>query len=96
MDLLKWYGLLFPLLPSHFGVRALRVAIQARTIDMRASPYDVEHWFSVNNHPHSLPVTAIPVETASGRAEYVREQRRIAEIANALRGDMIEFMRGIR
>ena len=71
MDLLKWYGLLFPLLPSHLGVRALRVAIHARTVDMRASPYDVEHWFSVNNHPHSLPVTAIPVETASGRAEYV-------------------------
>lgn len=92
MDLLKWCGVLFPLLPSVFVLRALRLAIWARTVDMRASPYDLAHWFRSTKRVHTLPVRAIAIETAQGRSEYAQEQRGIFETANDLRADMIRFM----
>ena len=92
MDLLKWCVNLFPLLPSRLVLRALRVAVSARTVDMCASPYDVAQWFR-DQDIHD--VRAIAIETDEGRAEYARQQRLIAKTANSLRTDMIEYMRHV-
>ena len=46
-----------------------------RTLDMEASPYDLSAW----------GYAPVPIETADGKAEYVRRQRAFAERGQALR-----------
>ena len=75
MDLYKWAYKLSPLISSDFLRECFTLAVTAREIDMRASPYD----FS------SLGFLPIKVETVEGRAEYVRAQRQIAAAARDLR-----------
>jgi hypothetical protein len=41
MDLFKWAMKLYPFLPSEVLVDSLEIALKAREIDMRASPYDL-------------------------------------------------------
>jgi hypothetical protein len=56
------------------------LAADARELDMRASPYDlIDYGFE-----------SIPIETAAGRAEYVRAQQRIAERAAPLRAHLAD------
>ena len=57
------------------------LAMQARVIDMRASPYDLTHLDELE---------PIRIETASGRAEYEHAQRSIAESAKTLREKLID------
>ena len=47
---------------------------------MRASPYDLS----------DLGYEAIPIETASGRAEYVAQQQALAEAASVLRNRLLD------
>lgn len=54
-------------------------ARRAREIDMRASPYDLS----------DLGYEAIPIETASGRAEYVAQQQALADAAAVLRDRLL-------
>ncbi|MGW5381715.1 3-methyladenine DNA glycosylase [Nocardia sp. NPDC003963] len=75
MDLYKWGFKLTPLISSDLLLDCFALARDARELDMRASPYDLrEHGY----HP-------IPIETPSGRAEYVRRQAAIADRAAELR-----------
>jgi hypothetical protein len=55
------------------------VAIAAREIDMRASPYDLRQ----------LGYEPIPLETSEGRGEYVRLQRQLAERAHPVRATVL-------
>lgn len=75
MDLYKWAYKLGPLIDSTLVADCLELAADARTLDMRASPYDLTVY----------DFEPIAIETPSGRAEYVRLQQRVAEHATPLR-----------
>ena len=76
MDLYKWAFKAMPWIGSEILLACFYLAIEARAIDMRASPYDLSKY--ENYSP-------IKIETAAGRALYEREQRAIAEKAKPLR-----------
>lgn len=75
MDLYKWAYKLGPLVASDLVADALELAVDARALDMRASPYDLT----------SYGFEPIAIETPAGRAEYVRAQGQIAERAASIR-----------
>jgi hypothetical protein len=79
MDLYKWAYKLGPLVSSELLLDCFDHARDARTVDMRASPYDLREW----------GYDPIAVETTSGRQEYVAEQRRLARAATVLRERLI-------
>jgi hypothetical protein len=75
MDLYKWAYKLSPLVASELVADCFGLAREIRTVDMRASPYDLT----------SLGYAPIRVETAEGRAEFVAAQREFADRAAVLR-----------
>jgi hypothetical protein len=75
MDLYKWAFKLGALVESELVMVCLKLAADARALDMRASPYDLRDY----------GFEPIAVETPAGRAEYVRAQQCIAERAAPLR-----------
>ncbi len=79
MDLYKWAGKLWPAVSSALLLETFRLARDIRVVDMRASAYDLTDW----GYP------PIPVETAAGRAEYVRLQRGFTARAEPLRAALI-------
>ncbi len=82
MDVYKWAFKLAPLTPSSVTLDAFVLAREIRTLDMAASPYDVS----------GLGVPPVPVETAAGRAEYVRRQRDLAARGVALRRRLLKAL----
>ena len=80
MDLYKWAFKLSPLISSDLLGACFFLAVDAREIDMRASPYD----FS------SQGFAPIKIETAEGRNEYRLAQQSIAQRAAVLRLKLIE------
>jgi hypothetical protein len=78
MDLYKFAGKLLPLIDSDLVMDAFELAYAARKLDMCASPYDLR----------AFGYQPIAVESAGGRAEYVRQQaelaRRAAKVRSAL------------
>ncbi len=44
MDLYKWAWKLGPWVPGELFIQTLELAIEARTLDMEASPYDCRDW----------------------------------------------------
>lgn len=80
MDLYKFAFKIAPWCASELVADAFLLAAEARRIDMRASPYDLE----------SMGFTPIRIETPEGRQEYVQEQRRLAELAVPVRSRLIE------
>ncbi len=81
MDLFKYAYQLYPLVSSELLQQALQVAIAARIIDMRASPYDVSAYAECND--------PIRVETAEGRKQYAEEQERLARMAAPVRQSLL-------
>lgn len=79
MDLYKWAMKLGPLAPAELAADAFALAADARRVDMRASPYDFR----------AAGLAPIAIETAEGRAEYEREQRRLAAAAAPVRARLI-------
>jgi hypothetical protein len=75
MDCYKWCYKLGPLVESELLFGCLELAAAARSLDMRASPYDLRDY----------GFEPIAVETPAGRADYVRAQQDIAERAAPLR-----------
>ncbi|MFT4298049.1 MAG: 3-methyladenine DNA glycosylase [Aeromicrobium sp.] len=75
MDLYRLAFRLMPFAEATVVLDAFELALDARQVDMRASPYDVT----------GLGLRPIRVETPEGKAEYVREQRRLATAAAPLR-----------
>jgi len=82
MDLYKWAYKLTPLLPSEIVMDCFELSWRVRTMDMRASPYDLADW----------GYTPIAIETAEGKAEYVRLQRGFAEESQALRTRLLGIL----
>jgi hypothetical protein len=79
MDLFKWAMKAQPWVSAELAADAFELAHAARSVDMRASPYD----FS------AIGLKPIAIETAEGRAEYEQEQRRLACLAEPVRGRLI-------
>ena len=71
MDLYKWTGKLLPFASAELLADCFELALDARSLDMRASPYDLR----------PLGFDPVKIETPEGRAEYEREQRALAERA---------------
>ncbi|MGB3696891.1 MAG: 3-methyladenine DNA glycosylase [Gordonia sp. (in: high G+C Gram-positive bacteria)] len=79
MDLYRFCLKLTPLIPSELLADCFELALCARELDMRASPYDLSQY-------GYWPVT---IETADGRAQYVREQSAIADRGERARAALI-------
>jgi len=79
MDLYKWSYKLGPLLESNLLMDCLDLAADARVLDMRASPYDLSDY----------GIEPIAIEDPTGRAEYVRRQQDIANLAVPLRDSLL-------
>lgn len=79
MDLLKWCLKAHPWVASRLTADAFFLAMEARRVDMRASPYDTR----------GLGLSPIPIETPEGRREYVALQKEIAEAAAPVRDRLI-------
>jgi hypothetical protein len=75
MDCYKWAYKLGPLVSSELVADCLELAAEARELDMRASPYDLTRY----------GFEPVAIETAAGRAEYVRAQQDVADRAAPLR-----------
>ncbi len=75
MDLYKWAYKLIPLVSSELLRETFFLAISARELDMRASPYDLS----------TLGFEPIRIESREGREEYIDAQRAIAARAEVLR-----------
>ncbi|MFG3642072.1 3-methyladenine DNA glycosylase [Micromonospora sp. NPDC047762] len=84
MDLYKWAYKLSPLVTSELVADAFGLARDIRTLDMRASPYDL----AALGHP------PVRVETPDGRAEYAAAQRGFAERAAVLRDRLLAAVPG--
>lgn len=78
-DLYKWSYKLGPLLESNLLMDCLDLAADARVLDMQASPYDLSDY----------GIEPIAIEDPTGRAEYVRRQQDIANLAGPLRESLL-------
>ncbi|UFS98849.1 3-methyladenine DNA glycosylase [Nocardia huaxiensis] len=83
MDLYKWAFKLTPLIDSGLLLDCFELACTARELDMKASPYDLAEY----------GYEPIRIETPSGRAEYVRRQAEVAELAAPLRARLLDSCR---
>ncbi|MDQ8196004.1 hypothetical protein QEH59_16330 [Coraliomargarita sp. SDUM461004] len=79
MDLYKLASQCMPWIGSELLWKCFIFAVDARKLDMQASPYDCS----------SLGFEAVPVETATGKIEYERRQRALSEAAKPLRSELI-------
>jgi hypothetical protein len=82
MDLYKWAIKLGPLVPGELLLDAFELARDIRTLDMRASPYDLAAW----------GYAPVAIETPAGKAEYVRAQRGFAERGQELRSRLVAIV----
>lgn len=80
MDLYKWCYKAAPVVSSELMLKAFNLARDIRTLDMQAAPYDLSAW----------QLEPVLIETAEGRAEYVRRQREFHERATTLRRELIK------
>lgn len=81
MDLYKWAFKAMPWIGSDLLLRCFQLALEARAIDMRASPYDLSAFKDFE---------PIPIELPDGRTQYQRLQREIADKARPLREELIK------
>jgi hypothetical protein len=72
-------GKLMPAIPSELAMDCFELARDIRSLDMRASPYDLRE----------LGYEPVPIETAEGKALYVAEQRAFAQRGQVLRERLI-------
>ncbi|MCZ2341756.1 MAG: hypothetical protein LC104_08155 [Bacteroidales bacterium] len=79
MDLYRFAYKIAPFLASEVVADAFSLAIQARELDMRASPYNLREF----------GFDPIPIETRMGREEYVHLQRNLSEQATPIREQIL-------
>jgi hypothetical protein len=82
MDLYKWSAKYVELVGSNLVAECFALALDARRLDMEAAPYDLR----------PLGYEPVEVETAEGRAEYVRRQRVLVERAEPLRVRLVDAL----
>ncbi|HVX47209.1 MAG TPA: 3-methyladenine DNA glycosylase [Mycobacteriales bacterium] len=82
MDCYRWAMKLGPLVPGELLLACFELARDIRSLDMRASPYDLSGW----------GYRPVRIETAEGKAEYVAAQRGFAGRAEPLRRSLLEIL----
>ena len=82
MDLYKWAFKMYPWIPSSLILEAFELAVEARHIDMQASPYDLQ----------DQGLQPIKIETDTGRKEYKQKQEMIFEKGFPVREEIIQHM----
>jgi hypothetical protein len=80
MDLYKHAFRLAPLVPSELVADCFELARDIRTLDMRASPYDLS----------ALGYEPVRIETAEGKQEYAARQRQFARRGAPLRQQLVD------
>lgn len=85
MDLYKWAFKMYPWISSSLILEAFELAVEARYIDMQASPYDLRE----------QGLEPIKIETDAGRKEYKQKQEMIFEKGIPIREQIIEKMEEI-
>jgi hypothetical protein len=85
MDLYKWALKLGPAVSGDLLLDAFALAREIRVVDMQASPYDVSGY----------GLDPLPIETAEGKAEYVRLQRGFAARSQELRRRLLEVCEAV-
>ena len=85
MDLYKWAFKMYPWIPSSLILDAFELAVEARHIDMQASPYDLRDY----------GLEPIKIETDSGRKEYKEKQEMIFQKGLPIRKQIIDKMREV-
>ncbi|GAC56053.1 hypothetical protein GOHSU_02_02000 [Gordonia hirsuta DSM 44140 = NBRC 16056] len=75
MDLYRYCLKLGSLIPGELLADAFELALDARTLDMQASPYDLTE----------LGYPPVPIETPAGRSEYVHRQSMLSRRGEAVR-----------
>lgn len=85
MDLYKWGFKMYPWISSDTIREAFKLALEARYIDMKASPYDLR----------DRGLEPIKIETEAGRMEYIEKQRGIYEKSVPVREQLIREYRGL-
>jgi hypothetical protein len=85
MDLYKFAAKLLPLVDSGLLMDAFELAYDCRELDMRASPYDLT----------SYGYSPVCIETAAGRAEYVRLQSGLSSRSRVVRQALLARCRGL-
>ncbi|GAA4673362.1 3-methyladenine DNA glycosylase [Gordonia humi] len=91
MDLYRYCLRLSPLIGSDLLADSFDLALTARELDMRASPYDLAGVTDMAGRPYE----PVPIETHEGRARYVSEQTAIARRGAALRDRLSSTCRGL-
>lgn len=71
-----------PFIPGDLVLDCFALAVNAREIDMRASPYDLT----------DFGYEPIAVESSQGRTEYAKSQRVIADLAGTLRQRIVQVL----
>src|SRR4051812_20825633 len=79
MDLYKWAHKLVPVVPSDLVMDCFELARDIRSLDMRASPYDLRE----------LGYEPVSIETPAGKAAYVAQQRDFAQRGQVLRERLV-------
>lgn len=82
MDLYKWAVKLGPIVPGAVLLDAFELARDIRTLDMRASPYDLRGW----------GYEPVAIETPEGKSEYVRDQREFTRRASGIRDRLLRAL----
>lgn len=85
MDLYKWAYKFYPWISSELLGDAFELALAAREVDMRASPYDLE----------AFGFAPIYIETEAGRREYAAAQVSLSTRAQPIRARLIEAYRDL-
>jgi hypothetical protein len=79
MDLYKWAFKFYPFISTRLVIDGLELAVEARRLDMEASPYDLRDY----------GFQPLPIETPEGKVEYRRRQQQLMDRARPLRHRLI-------
>jgi hypothetical protein len=85
MDLYKYAHKISPWCPAELVADSFLLAVEARTLDMCASPYDLKDY----------GFEPVRIETLEGRAEYTRRQNDLRERAMPIRERLISVYRAL-
>ena len=80
MDCHRWSLKLGPVVPGELALDCFTLAVDARRLDMEASPYDLT---AFGHRP-------VAIETAAGKVDYVERQRVLAKRSGALRSRLVD------
>ncbi|MEM6688000.1 MAG: 3-methyladenine DNA glycosylase [Planctomycetota bacterium] len=104
MDLYKWAYKSMPWIGSDLLWQCFELAMTARVIDMRASPYDLSAYEILDSQENGSECqldaafnhfAPIPVETPAGRREYELAQRELYSRGLETRGELISKLQSL-